>query len=89
MALDTFCFYYATRTMPLADVMTFYMAAPLIITALSVPLLGEKVEPFRWVAVAIGFVGVVIASAALAARCCRRLRRSRCSAPRCSRWAKR
>jgi S-adenosylmethionine uptake transporter len=61
MALDTFCFYYATRTMPLADVMTFYMAAPLIITALSVPLLGEKVESFRWVAVAIGFVGVVIA----------------------------
>ena len=47
MALDTFCFYYATRTMPLADVMTFYMASPLIITALSVPLLGEKVESFR------------------------------------------
>jgi S-adenosylmethionine uptake transporter len=61
MALDTFCFYYATRTMPLADVMTFYMASPLIITALSVPLLGEKVETFRWVAVAAGFVGVVIA----------------------------
>jgi S-adenosylmethionine uptake transporter len=61
MALDTFCFYYATRTMPLADVMTFYMASPLIITALSVPLLREKVEPFRWIAVAIGFVGVVIA----------------------------
>ena len=61
MAIDTFCFYYATRTMPLADVMTFYMASPLIITALSVPLLGEKVELFRWVAVAVGFVGVVIA----------------------------
>ena len=61
MACDAFCFYYATRTMPLADVMTFYMAAPLVITALSVPLLGEKVEPFRWVAVAVGFVGVVVA----------------------------
>ena len=61
MALDTFCFYYATRTMPLADVMTFYMATPLFLTALSVPLLGEKVESFRWVAVAVGFVGVVIA----------------------------
>src|ERR1700692_1207466 len=43
MALYTFCFYYCTRTMPLADVMTFYMATPLIITALSVPLLGERV----------------------------------------------
>jgi len=60
-AVDTFAFYWATRFMPLADVMTFYMAAPLISTALSAPLLGERVEPFRWVAVVIGFVGVVIA----------------------------
>jgi S-adenosylmethionine uptake transporter len=61
MAADTFSFYWATRTMPLADVMTFYMASPLIVTALSAPLLGERVERFRWVAVAIGFVGVLIA----------------------------
>ena len=58
---DTFAFYYATRFMPLADVMTFYMASPLIVTALSAPLLGEKVERFRWIAVLIGFSGVVIA----------------------------
>ncbi len=61
MAADTFSFYLATRFMPLADVMTFYMAAPLIVTALSAPLLGEKVERFRWIAVSIGFVGVVVA----------------------------
>jgi S-adenosylmethionine uptake transporter len=61
MAGDTYAFYWATRSMPLADVMTFYMAAPLIVTALSAPLLGERVERFRWIAVAIGFVGVVIA----------------------------
>ena len=61
MAADSFSFYFATRTMPLADVMTFYMASPLIVTALSAPLLGERVERFRWIAVAIGFVGVVIA----------------------------
>jgi S-adenosylmethionine uptake transporter len=60
-AVDTFAFYYSTRTMPLADVMTFYMATPLIVTALSAVLLGEKVERFRWVAVVIGFVGVLIA----------------------------
>jgi S-adenosylmethionine uptake transporter len=60
-AVDTFAFYYATRTMPLADVMTFYMATPLITTALSALLLGEKVESFRWIAVLIGFVGVLIA----------------------------
>ena len=61
MAADTFAFYWATRYMPLADVMTFYMAAPLIMTALSAPLLGEKVERFRWVAVLVGFAGVVVA----------------------------
>ena len=61
MAADTYAFYLATRFMPLADVMTFYMAAPLIVTALSAPLLGEKVERFRWIAVSIGFVGVVVA----------------------------
>src|SRR5271163_4921268 len=60
-AVDTFAFYYATRFMPLADVMTFYMATPLIVTALSAPLLGEKVERFRWIAVLVGFVGVLIA----------------------------
>ena len=41
--------------------MTFYMATPLIMTALSAALLGEKVERFRWIAVLIGFVGVLIA----------------------------
>src|SRR5277367_5094617 len=61
MALDTFCFYYATRTMPLADVMTFYMAAPLMITALSAAVLRERVGVVRWMAVTLGFIGVVIA----------------------------
>jgi S-adenosylmethionine uptake transporter len=60
-AADTFAFYYATRTMPLADVMTFYMAMPLIVIALSAPLLGERVERYRWIAVLVGFVGVLIA----------------------------
>ena len=61
MAADTYSFYFATKALPLADVMTFYLAAPLIVTALSVPLLGEKVGLFRWGAVVTGFVGVLIA----------------------------
>ncbi len=61
MAADTYCFYYATRTMPLADVMTFYMAAPIIVTALSAIFLHEEVEPLRWAAVVVGFLGVVVA----------------------------
>ena len=61
LAGDSFSFFLATKSMPLADVMTYYMAAPLIITALCVPLLRERVEMFRWVAVLAGFAGVAIA----------------------------
>ncbi|WP_431855618.1 DMT family transporter [Azospirillum sp.] len=53
-------FYWSVRSLPLADVMTIYMAAPLIVTALSVPLLGERVGWRRWVAVLVGFAGVVL-----------------------------
>ncbi|HYH38723.1 MAG TPA: DMT family transporter [Azospirillum sp.] len=53
-------FYWSVRSLPLADVMTIYMAAPLIVTALSVPLLGEKVGWRRWAAVLVGFAGVVL-----------------------------
>jgi S-adenosylmethionine uptake transporter len=60
---DSYCFYLATRTMPLADVMTFYMAGPIIVTAISGLLMGEKVGPYRWSAVIVGFIGVVIALA--------------------------
>ncbi len=60
-AADTFAFYAATGHMPLADVMTFYMASPIIIVTLSAVLLGEKLGPARIAAVAVGFVGVVIA----------------------------
>ena len=35
-------------------------AAPLLVTALSIPFLGEKVGPRRWVAIFIGFLGVLI-----------------------------
>ena len=59
--VDGFAFYFAARSLPLADVMCFYLAAPLIITALSAMALGEPVGRFRWSAVAVGFLGVVVA----------------------------
>jgi drug/metabolite transporter (DMT)-like permease len=40
---------------------TFYLAAPIYVTAFSVILLGEKVGWRRWAAVVVGFVGVVLA----------------------------
>ena len=48
------------QLMPLADATAVGFTAPLFITALSAPLLGEKVGPFRWAAVVIGFLGVLI-----------------------------
>jgi len=55
------CYYLGLATLPLADVVTLFFAAPLFVTALSVPLLGEKVRPREWLAVCAGFAGVVVA----------------------------
>jgi len=46
--------------MAMADATSVAFAAPLIVTALSIPFLGEKVGIRRWSAVAVGFVGVMI-----------------------------
>ena len=58
---EVFCFYYAVMYLPLADVMTFWLAAPIYVAALSPFLLGERVGWRRWTAIAIGFGGVIIA----------------------------
>lgn len=60
VTVDIACFYWAVNYLPLADVMTIYMSAPLIVTALSVVFLKESVGWRRWLAVLVGFVGVVI-----------------------------
>ena len=54
-------FFAATIYLPLADVITFYMAAPIFVTALSALVLKEQVGWRRWSAVGIGFCGVLIA----------------------------
>lgn len=57
---DTGFFYAAVAYLPLADVMTFYMAGPIYVAALSHFLLGERVGWRRWCAIFVGFIGVVI-----------------------------
>lgn len=52
-------FVYAVRALSLADAYAIFLSAPLIVTALSVPLLGEHVGWRRWVAICVGLVGVV------------------------------
>jgi drug/metabolite transporter (DMT)-like permease len=54
------CFVYALRTLPLSTAYTIYFVAPLLVAALSVPLLGEYVGPRRWVAIGIGLLGVMV-----------------------------
>ena len=47
--------------LPLADVSTFYLASPILLTALSAVLLGERVGAARWAATLVGFAGVLVA----------------------------
>ena len=54
------CFVFALKRMPLSTAYTIYFVAPLLVAALSVPLLGERVGPRRWTAIAIGLVGVIV-----------------------------
>jgi drug/metabolite transporter (DMT)-like permease len=53
-------FVSALRTLPLSTAYSIFFVAPLLITALSGPLLGERVGPRRWTAIVIGLVGVVV-----------------------------
>ena len=50
----------AFQVMPLADSQAIFAATPLLVTALSVPFLGERVGWRRWLAVACGFLGVLV-----------------------------
>ena len=55
-----FAFFTGLRYLPLAEAISVAFAAPLFVTALSVPILGERVGPRRWAAVVVGFLGVLI-----------------------------
>ena len=51
---------YAFSLMALADVQAILAISPILVTALSVPLLGEKVGLRRWIAVGVAFVGMLV-----------------------------
>ena len=52
-------FIYSVRVLSLADAYSIFLAAPLIVTALSVPLLRERVDWRNWIAIIVGLIGVV------------------------------
>lgn len=58
--VGTLCAFYAFTVLPLSQVYSLLFAMPLIITVLSVPILGEKVGVHRWAAVVFGLAGVLI-----------------------------
>ncbi len=53
-------FVFAVRVLSLADAYSIYLSAPLLITALSVPLLKERVSGRRWLAIGAGLIGVIV-----------------------------
>src|SRR5450631_310438 len=59
--VDAAVFFLAASYLPLADVITYYLATPIFVTALSAIVLRERVGWRRWSAVLIGFCGVLIA----------------------------
>lgn len=54
-----FCF-WSFALMPMANATALHFAAPLILTAMSVPFLNERVGPWRWAAVGVGLLGVLV-----------------------------
>jgi drug/metabolite transporter (DMT)-like permease len=58
--LETACFYWAVAYLPLVSVMTYYLAAPLYVAAIAPFLLKERMDLGRWLAVLVGFLGVLL-----------------------------
>ncbi|WP_068247132.1 DMT family transporter [Tritonibacter horizontis] len=60
MSVIPACAFYAFSVLPLAQTYALLFATPLLITLLSIPVLGEKVGLPRMAAVLVGFIGVMI-----------------------------
>ena len=60
MCAEIALFAYALRFLGLAEIHALFACFPLVVAALSVPLLGEQVGRRRWIAVLVGFVGTLI-----------------------------
>ena len=52
--------FYAFSVLPMAEVYSLIFSAPIMITLLAIPVLGEKVKLFRWIAIILGMSGVVV-----------------------------
>jgi drug/metabolite transporter (DMT)-like permease len=53
-------FAFALRQLPLAEAYSIFFVAPLLITMMSGPMLGERVGRARWIAIGVGMLGVLV-----------------------------
>ncbi|MDP6389922.1 MAG: DMT family transporter [Alphaproteobacteria bacterium] len=60
MMASSFLFVTGLTKLPLADAIAFAFTGPLVLTALAMPLLGERVGWRRWLAVLAGFLGILV-----------------------------
>jgi drug/metabolite transporter (DMT)-like permease len=60
MSVSLTLFFWGLNFVPLAEAIAVAFTAPLFITALSVPVLGERVGVARWAAVIVGFMGMLV-----------------------------
>lgn len=60
IVIGNMAFFTGLASLPLAEAVAIFFTAPLIITILSVPMLGERVGLQRWLAVLVGLCGVII-----------------------------
>src|SRR5262249_19385826 len=55
------CYYAAITYLQLADASAFYLSSPIMLTIMSAVILREHVDRARWIAVFVGFIGVMVA----------------------------
>ena len=60
LMIGTVSFFTALIYLSLPEAVAINFVAPLLVTALSIPFLGEKVGPRRWAAIFVGFLGVLV-----------------------------
>jgi drug/metabolite transporter (DMT)-like permease len=60
VVMANLCFFLGLAALPLAEAVALSFLSPFLITVFSVVLLGERVGPRRWAAIAVGLVGVVL-----------------------------
>lgn len=57
---STICNFMAVQYLPLTLTSTIFFSIPIFVCVLSIPLLGETVRARRWIAIGVGFVGILI-----------------------------